>query len=192
VTTNERTIGYGVGLADDADLRLCGDLEGKRVVELGLAPDGSNAIAIALSGAKTIVLEPSATHIAELRKAAEAAETHVECHEGDLADLGFLTSASVDLVVSVGRLHEVDDLPRVLRQVHRVLRTEAPFVLALPHPAAVGDDEPYGAGTFTVAGLFMSLLRADFRVDVVYELAPVDRRALRPSTLVVRARKLGV
>lgn len=193
MTSHDRPVSYGPHVADDAELRLCGDLHGKRVIELGMAPGRANALAMAGSGAKTIVLDPSADRIAELRREADAAELHVECHQGDLPDLGFATSASVDLVVSSHRLADVDDLPRLLRQVHRVLKPEAPFVIAIDHPAAVGPDQPYGAGTFTLGSLLMSLLRADFRVDNLHELLPSDQPdAMRPTVLVVRARKLGV
>lgn len=193
MTSHERPVSYGPHVADDAELRLCGDLHGKRVIELGMAPGRANALAMAGAGAKTIVLEPAAERIAELRREAEAAELHVECHEGDLPDLGFATSASVDLVVCSHRLADVDDLPRLLRQVHRVLKPEAPFVIAIDHPAAVAADQPYGAGTYTLSSLLMSLLRADFRVDNLHELVASDQPgALRPSVLVLRARKLGV
>ena len=42
---------------------------------------------------------------------------------------------TVDVAVSIYALGAVDDLDRVFRQVHRVLRPEAPFVFSLPHPA---------------------------------------------------------
>jgi ubiquinone/menaquinone biosynthesis C-methylase UbiE len=191
-------IWYGDGVADDTDLRLCGDVQGKRVVELGAARGGANAVDIARHGAKSIVVDPSADRIAEVRQAAEAAEVQVECHVGELADLGFATSGSVDLVLCSHRLHEVDDVPRLLRQAHRVLRAEAPFVVAVTHPAwAMLDEERsrvernYGEGAFAVSALLTLLFRADLRIDVVHELRTAGKAAV-PSTLVVRARKLGV
>jgi hypothetical protein len=53
---------------------------------------------------------------------------------------------------------------------------------------------PYGAdGTRTLGELFMALQRANFRVDVLHELFPAGSPdAMVPSTLVLRARKLGV
>jgi hypothetical protein len=111
VTTHVQPVSFGANVPDDAELRLCGDLHGKRVIELGAAPDRPNALTMAATGAKTILLEPDAERIAGVRRDAETAEIHVEFHQGDLADLGFATSASVDLVVSVHRLAEVDDLP---------------------------------------------------------------------------------
>ena len=198
MSTTAPRIWYGDGVADETDLRLCGDVAGKRVVELGVAPQGTNAVEFAVQGAKSMVIDPSAERIANVRRAAEAAEVHVECHVGDFAELGFATSGSVDLVVSSHRLADSDDLARLLRQVHRVLRPEAPFVVAVPHPAAAMLDteglrveRAYGDGAFAVARLLTALLRADLRVDVVHELRRTDGPPV-PSTLVVRARKLGV
>jgi SAM-dependent methyltransferase len=198
VSTTTPRIWYGDGVADDSDLRLCGDVTGKRVVELGVAPPGTNAVEFAVQGAKSIVVDPSAEQIAGVRRAAETAEVHVECHVGDFAELGFATSGSVDLVVSSHRLAEADDLARLLRQVHRVLRPEAPFVVAVSHPAAAmlstdGQqvERGYGEGAFAVGRLFTALLRADLRIDVVHELRTTPTSPV-PSTLVVRARKLGV
>ena len=147
-------IWYGDEVADDSELRLCGDIVGKRVLELGLGSN-PNAVAMATRGAKAIALDPSPDRIARLRAAAEAAEVKVECHQGELADLGFATSGSMDLVIASHSIDDVDDLPRLLRQVHRVLRPGAPFVVAMRHPVAAmfyGSDStaqrPYGADEF--------------------------------------------
>jgi hypothetical protein len=44
------SIWYGDNVADDSELRLCGDLVGKRALELGIAST-SNAITMAAAGA---------------------------------------------------------------------------------------------------------------------------------------------
>ena len=59
----------------------------------------------------------------------------VELHHGDLHELAWLRADGIDMALSAYGLASVTDLPRVLRQVHRVLRQEAPLVLSLPHPA---------------------------------------------------------
>jgi len=191
-------IWYGDNVADDNELRLCGDIVGKRVLELGLGSN-PNAVAMATRGAKAIALDPSADRIARLRAAAEAAEVKVECHQGELADLGFATSGSMDLVIASHSLEDVDDLPRLLRQVHRVLRTGAPFVVAMRHPvAAMFDDadstarRPYGADGVTFSDLYMAFERTNFHFDAMYELqARQARDAVAPTVLVLRARKQG-
>jgi SAM-dependent methyltransferase len=192
------SIWYGANVADEAELRLCGDIAGKRVIELGIAAT-PNSITMAASGAKAIALDPDPQAIAALRAAAERHEVRVECHQGDLADLGFATSASVDLVVASHSLHGVDDLSRLLRQVHRVLKPGAGFVVAMPHPVAAmfGPDRTvhyaYGAASLTFADLVMAFERTNFHVDAMHELN--DRRhrdAIHPSVLVLRAKKQGV
>jgi len=193
------SIWYGANVADDSELRLCGDLAGKRVLVLGSA-GSSNPVTAAAAGAKTIALDPDAGAIAALRTAAERSEVRVECHQGDLADLGFVTSASVDLVIASHSLDGVDDLPRLLRQVHRVLKPGAAFVMAMPHPVALmfdGHDATarhrYGARGHTVSELYLAFERSNFHLDMVHELP--DRRVrdpLAPSMLVLRARKQGV
>ncbi len=193
---------YGTSVADDAELRLCGDVVGKRVIELGISAP-SNAVAMAGAGARAIAVDPSPDRIALLRRQAEEAEVTVQCHQAEVADLGFVTSASIDLVLASHSLHDVDDLARLLRQIHRVLKPEAPFIMASPHPIAAmlgsvaGQQvvhEAYGAGsTRSISDLFMAMQRTNFRIDVMLELQPLNaRNAMTPAVLVIRARKLGV
>jgi SAM-dependent methyltransferase len=192
-------ISYGPGLPDDSELRLCGDVNGRRVVELGAS--GGAAIAFAQRGAKAIVLDPSAAALAAVRQRAsemgDDREIRVECHAGDYADLGFAPSASVDLVFSAGALGSVDDLARVLRQAHRVLKPDTALVCSLPHPfAAVLDGTTvvrrYGTAGRTISELFMALTRANFALDVLAEPDLASAPAGVPPMLVLRARKLGV
>jgi len=192
------SIWYGDNVADDGELRLCGDLAGKRVLELGIAST-PNAITMAAAGAKAIAIDPSADKIARLRAAAEAAEVKVECHHGELADLGLATSGSIDLVVAAHTLANIDDLPRLLRQVHRVLKLSAPFVVAMRHPVAAMFDgadptaqRPYGDDGITFSELYMSFERTNFHFDAMHELNTRHvRDAVAPSVLVLRARKQG-
>jgi len=192
------TIWYGDNVADGGELRLCGDIVGKRVLELGIAST-PNSISVALGGAKAIALDPSSERIARLRAAAEAAEVKVECHHGELADLGMFTSGSIDVVIAAHSLAHTDDLPRVLRQVHRVLKLGAPFVVAMHHPVAAMFDgadttarRAYGADGITFGELYMAFERTNFHFDAVYELNNRHlRSSLAPSVLVLRARKQG-
>jgi len=223
VETPTDVIRYGTDIATEVHLRLIGDVRGKRVVDLGCG-SGRNAVVLARQGAKVIAVDTSADQLARARTHAEEAEVKVEYHRADLADLAFVTTTSVDLVLCTQALQYAEDPNRVLRQVHRILRTDAPFVLSVPHPVAqlldpVGglqirrswfDRRPVSRelGGLTVsehrlttAGLFTSLHRANFAVDVLLEPepepgdhpSPLWREAFRhvPSTVIVRGRKLG-
>lgn len=199
------------------DRRLIGDVAGKRVVDLGCGM-GHGAVALARQGAKVFAVDPDAAQLALARDMAEREGVKIELHQSDVAELAFLRNASIDLIVSVFALAAVDDLDRVLRQVHRVLQPNAPFILSLPHPLSTliqqasdgtlrmarrfRDRTPLGDGAqltypHTIADLHTSLARANFRVDVLLEPESSSgpwRSPLTgwvPSTLVLRARKEG-
>ena len=48
-----RSISYGPAVHDDGELRLCGDPQGRRALELGVS-DAMNALALAELGAKCV------------------------------------------------------------------------------------------------------------------------------------------
>jgi SAM-dependent methyltransferase len=198
---------YGPDIPDDRTFRLLGSLgglEGKRVLELG-GGSGHNAVALARQGAKVIVIDPSWGRLERVRDAADQAEIKVELHQGDPAEVAFVRAETIDAALSVYTLATVADLDRVFRQVHRVLRREAPLIFSLPHPAFTMI-EPSGADPLklsrsyfdrqprpwttddasgnehvrNVGELLTSLLRANFRIDTVLEP--------EPSTDAVRSR----
>jgi len=184
---------YGAELPTEADLRLLGPVEGARVLDLGCG-SGHNAVTLAQQGAKVIAVDPSAACLARARERAERAEVRVELHQGGLAELAFLRSDSVDAALSVMALASVYDVDRVFRQVHRVLKPQAPFVCSFPHPAFAMFDptaadplrvaHPYDQSApltwdlgpdvvtdhpRTVGELFTALNRASFLVDQLLE-----------------------
>lgn len=197
--TDGRTISFGPTVYGDDELRVCGDVRGKRVLELGIFGTIPNAVTMAQKGARAIAVDPDAGVIQRARQAATHAEVAVEFHQADLADLGFLMNAVVDLVLCVHQIDFDTDIARLFRQVHRVLRPEAGFVFAVPHPMSAvfdGNDPTakrrYGTTTPTIGELTMALQRANFSIDVMHELVSVHQpHAVAPSILVVRARKLG-
>jgi SAM-dependent methyltransferase len=186
---------YGPDIATEGELRLLGNLKEKRVLELGCG-GGPTAVAMAKQGAHVIAVDESAEQVGHARRLAEREETKVEVRQGDLADLAFVRADTIDVAVSIYALGTVADPDRVFRQVHRVLRPEAAFVISLPHPAfrtvdpsgdppavrrtyfdqspiswvnntEAGSDYPH-----TISTLFTSLSRANFRVDTVLEPEP--------------------
>lgn len=189
-------VAYGADIADETTLRLLGDLSGKRVLDLGCGV-GRAAIAFARQGAKVLAVDPSADQVAAGRRAAEEAEARVEFHRSDPADLAFIRADGLDAAFSAFALAEVADLSRVFRQVHRVLKPEAPLVFSLPHPAFTmfdpdGDDPTRAVRSYfdrsptawsrgdetvtdhrrPIAEVFTTLLRSNFRVDQVLEPEP--------------------
>lgn len=191
-------IKFGRDIPDDTELRLCGEIgDGKRALELGASRD-RNALAFAMAGARSIVVDPDPAQVDEIRTAAVAAEVSVQAIVSELADLGQISSASLDLVVANHTLVDVDDLGRLLRQVHRVMKSARPLVISVPHPFAGvhSSDEfgskvlPYGSVGRTIGDWFIHLARANFRVDQILELGVTDISPV-PTTLILRALKEG-
>ena len=185
-------VSYGAGIPGEDRLRLIGDVSGHRVIELGIA---GNGVALARRGAKAIALDPDPDRIADLRAAAIAAGVAVECHHGELADLGFAPSGTIDVVIANHTLDDEDDLSRTLRQVHRVLKPGAPFVISLAHPFSdLGGTgtagRRYGDDGRTIGELLTALARTNFRIEAFHELG-MDEATPVPTTLVVKTRKEG-
>ncbi len=182
----------GPGLSDEAVGRLVGGGEGRRILELGCG-NGSNAVALARQGARVIVVDSSATRLAAARARADDNGVRIELHHGDLADLAFVRADQIDVCLAAYSLSEVADVARVFRQVHRVLRTEAPMVVSLPHPLAIiadgdpdkdgvrlsrssfdrtrvaADGAPSPIEPHRITDIFTAFTRSNFRVDVLLE-----------------------
>lgn len=188
---------YGPDIGTEADFRLLGNLNDKRVLELGCG-DGPCSIAFARQGAHAIVVDASAERLASAQRRSTEEEVKVELRQGDLADLAFVRADSIDLAFSAWAFQHVDDLSRVFRQVHRVLKVGAPLVFSLPHPAShlvdPDSDEPLlvrrpyfdrepidrtrdgvSSRTYhhTVQALVTGLVRSSYRVDTILEPEPV-------------------
>lgn len=131
---------YGPEIPDEDHLRLLGSMAEKRVLVLGLHSP-SACIALAQQGAKVVAVDPDQAKIERGRAATEKAEAKAEFRQADLAGLAFLPGDSFDLVLSIYTLASSDDLNRVFRQVHRVLKADGALVLSLPHPAFAMLDE---------------------------------------------------
>jgi SAM-dependent methyltransferase len=223
-TLDAEAVRYGPGLPTEHELRLLGHVDGRRVLELGCG-GGAGAVALAKAGARVIAVDEQLDNLGDTRDRAEREGVRVETHHGSLAELAFVRADTVDAAVSTYALATVDDLDRVFRQVHRVLRSDRPFVFSLPHPAfvmldpdggepvlrrawwdtspvawSVADERGEPDNVVTLSGLFASLSRAGFGVDMLLE--PAAERstageawseAMRwvPPTLIARARKLG-
>lgn len=195
----------------DQEIRLLGDLRGKRVLDLG-SGSGAAAIGFARQGAIVIALDTNDARLAGARTRAEQAEVKVEWRTGDLADLAFLRAESIDAAFCSSSVAEVEDAARLFRQVQRVLKPNGPFVFAYAHPMslcvdALGtvsrsyfdpgpvdverDGEPVRIHVRDVGDVFTELGRAGFRVDIIAEPKPATPGARIPDTIVWRARKEG-
>ena len=163
----------------EAELRLLGDLKGKRVLELGCG-GAQCSIAFAKQGATAIGVDLSAEQLAYARRLCEREEVRVELRQGDLADLAFLRADSIDLVFSAYAFGYVEDLNRVFRQVHRVLKVGAPLVFSPPPPGLRHDRRRRRRAAARSAGPTLTAPRSTTQVerDRLHRLPPHPGRDL--------------
>jgi SAM-dependent methyltransferase len=196
-------VSYGADVPREDTLKLLGPVEGRRLLDLGCGC-GHNAIALARQGAKVIGVDESADQVAEARAACDREGVKVELHHAPLAELAFLRADTIDGALSAFGLAPIEDIDRVFRQVHRVLKPEMPLVMSFPHPAfalidpadperrvvrsywetaLIAADAPGRPSDVprTISAIFTSLSRANFRIDTVLEPepAPHDPRGPR-------------
>ena len=221
-STPSEFVRYGPDGPTEDEVRLIGDVSGKRVLDLGCG-DGHAGVTFARKGATTIGVDASVRMLDRARTLAERAAVRVEWHQGDVADLAFLRAESIDIVFSAYSLGEVGDLHRVFRQVHRVLKNRGAFVFSYEHPISlcVGREPPETPSTpisrvvrmsyftddpvtleregqpirdnvRTVGEVFHPLSRGGFRVEVLAEPRPSGADALVPRTIIWRGRKEGL
>lgn len=174
------TVLYGPEGPSEEELRLLGDVKGKRIVDLGCGL-GQAAVALALQGAHVTAVDESPRMLERGRSLAERRESRVEWHRSNIADLAFLRADSIDIVLSVYALAEVGDLGRLLRQVHRVLRNRSPFVFSYEHPLAltIGREPPESPEPAPVRHVVQESYFATQPVTVEREGEPI-RLHIRP------------
>src|SRR5204863_5852091 len=107
---------------------------------------------------KVVAVDPDGGRLDAARAKADDGDVKVELHCVDFAELAFVRADTIDAAIAVQSLASVDDLDRIFRQVHRVLRSQGPLVLSLPPPAA-GLAEGRSWFERSLAEVFTSLTR---------------------------------
>ena len=191
---------YGPRAPPERELRLVGDVAGKRLLEIGCG-GGQCAIAFAKRGAIAAGKDLSEEQLAFARALAAREEVRVSFYHGTVEDLSEFGSASQDIVFSAWALPYVEDLARCFQEVHRVLTPRGLFVFSLGHPVNYmmshrgtpwvvergywagaqewhWDDDPskprFREFSRTVGETFQLLRDAGFLVDRILEPPPLE------------------
>lgn len=115
-----------------ATIRLLGDVEGLRVLEVGCGPGFLTSWLVAAGASVTALdVSPAMVRLAQ-RQVGDRAQVLVADLE---RPLHFLRDDSVDLVVASLVLHYLRDWNRVFREFHRVLGAGGAVVFSTHHPA---------------------------------------------------------
>ena len=126
-------IHYGPSSPNEDELKLLGELAGKRVLELGCG-GGQCSIAFALRGAQVTGIDFAEGQIAFARKLAVEHGVEVDFLQHDVKDLSLFAEASQDIVFSAFALMYLEDRQQVFREVRRVLKPGGVLAFSLDHP----------------------------------------------------------
>jgi SAM-dependent methyltransferase len=127
-------------IADDLDARNLP--RGARVLDLGAsAGEPSLTVAARSSGYYVVSTDfaPPNLELGVARAAAFGLSDQAEFHTTDAQDLSAWADNSFDAVVGTYVLMFTPDMPKVCREVHRVLKPGAPFITTVWQPPPMGE-----------------------------------------------------
>ncbi|MEQ8188088.1 MAG: tetratricopeptide repeat protein [Candidatus Eremiobacterota bacterium] len=124
---------YGPLSSGEEDLRLMGDVSGKKILDLGCG-EGQNSIALARQGARVTALEFSEEKLAFAAKIAREADVTVKFVCDDIEKISSLEGQKFDIVLSSFTISCIEDISRVFVNVRRVVKDGGFFVFSLEHP----------------------------------------------------------
>jgi 2-polyprenyl-3-methyl-5-hydroxy-6-metoxy-1,4-benzoquinol methylase len=128
-------------------IRAIGPARGLRVLDVGCG-QGRFTRVLARTGARVSAVDWSTKMIRAARAHERRDPLGIDYHQQDAVDLARIWKPnSFDLVVACMSFMDMPDLPRVLRAVPRVLRSDGRLVFSVSHPmntASVGWSAPQG------------------------------------------------
>ena len=126
-------IHYGPGAPTERELKLLGNLKGKKVLEIGCG-GAQCGVAMAKKGAKVTGIDISNEQLKFAKILAEKNKVNMVFYQGDIVNLKQIKSNTQDMVFTAWALHYVDNLKKCFEEVYRVLKKNGIFVLSTPHP----------------------------------------------------------
>ena len=192
---------WGHRVAPERELRLLGDVRGKRALVLGCG-GGQDVIALARLGASSVTgVDFSKVQLAHAKENLARAKVEATLIESSVTELSMLADESFDLVVSVHVMSYIENIDACFAEARRVLVPDGVFAFSTQHPidCATSDVAPYGfiksyfqletnepwtslggnAAPFrryhrTVADYFQCLQNARFTIEALLEPPPTN------------------
>ncbi|MEQ8225670.1 MAG: class I SAM-dependent methyltransferase, partial [Candidatus Eremiobacterota bacterium] len=124
---------YGPLSSGEEDLRLMGDVSGKKILDLGCG-GGQNSVALARQGARVTALELSEERLAFAAKLAREAGVTVKFICDNIEKFVSLEGQKFDIVLSSLTLSSVENISGVFINVRRVIKDGGLFVFSMEHP----------------------------------------------------------
>ena len=136
---------YGPLIPGEKELRLLGDVRGKRVLELACG-GAQNSIALARWGAGVTAVDMSSGQLGHARELVRSEGAEVELLQADMERLDMFPDRSFDAIVSSNGVEFVTDIGGCFREWHRVLRPGGVAAISTVHPLGAFEwDEGRGA-----------------------------------------------
>lgn len=194
-------IHYGPWMPTESELKLLGNIKGKKILEVGCG-GGQCSIAFAKLGAKVIGIDFSEKQIEFAKHLAKKERADVNFLIGNAENLRKIKSNSIDIVFSAYALQYVTNLRKCFNEVRRVLKRNGIFVFSFNHPTwdmfkwgTVKVEKSYfkkGLDVFkwennkkeqkkaytvkrTLESIFFDLVESVFIVERILEPAPVKK-----------------
>lgn len=124
---------YGPRAPPESRLQLLGDVKGRLILEIGCG-GAQCSIWFAKRGALVSAKDLSEEQLAFARELAARENVRIAFHHGTIEDLSEFGNGSQDIVFSAWALPFVEDFPRCVREVFRVLKPGGVFVFSYGHP----------------------------------------------------------
>lgn len=175
------------------ELGLIDSYDGKRFLELGCGA-AQNSIAASRKGAEVFGIDGSERQLRHALHLKFQHSANVELIRGDIEDLNWVRSNSMDCVLSMFALEFIEDIDRFLQHCFRILVSHGTLLLSTTHPLSAfewdnqtstldvtnyfnppveiwGHDEEQNRVTFfrTIEDVFSSFTNAGFNVERLLE-----------------------
>ncbi len=126
-------IEYALGYARESELNLLGNVEGKKIVELGCGA-AENSITLAKKGGICTGVDMSSEQLKIAKTLALENKVKIELIEGDLEDLTMFDNGIFDIALSIFALDWMQDLKKAFKEAYRILKPNGIFVFSTQHP----------------------------------------------------------
>jgi len=127
---------WGDFVATESQLKILGDVKGKRVLEIGCG-GAQNSIALSKWGARTVGVDLSRKQILYAKRLMHGKTGKVELLVCNMEKLPF-RDENFDVVTTAVSLHYVPNLNEVVAEANRVLVKDGCFVFSTDHPFSEG------------------------------------------------------
>ena len=180
-------------------LAMLGNVEGKRILDLGCG-EGGYSRELTRRGARVIGVDGSERLVEVARRRAEAEAVNAQFVHANASALDGIESARFDVIVAAMSLMDVEDYEGAIREIYRVLCSGGELVMSITHPcfsAPVSGwirDQAGGLQVFAVDRYFervawKSTITAAFRSPVLRRHRPLEDYMLAPIGRGLRLRE---